>query len=77
MKTLASKIARELTKASYCAVYEPDLTQIGFFSFEFLAQLLSHVQFDLAIERLIESKLVRTFRTRDFLLRHYFLPFLV
>jgi hypothetical protein len=28
MKTLAGKIARELTKASHCAVYEPDLSRV-------------------------------------------------
>ena len=44
------------------------LTQIGFFSFEFLAQLLSHLQFDLAVERLVERELIRTFGTRDFLI---------
>lgn len=28
MKTLASKIATELAKASHCAVYEPDLSRV-------------------------------------------------
>jgi hypothetical protein len=28
MKTLASKIARELTKASHCGVYQPDLSRV-------------------------------------------------
>src|SRR5205823_2956728 len=45
--------------------------QLAFFLFEFLAQLLSHLQFDVAVKRFIEREFVGTFGTGDFLIHGF------
>src|SRR5207248_7442974 len=46
--------------------------QLAFFLLKFLTELGSHLQFDVAVERFIERKLIGTLWTGDFLV-HIFL----